>query len=136
MTGNDEDSPVNVQDVDMMTVELPENVGSDHLVGGAARRAPSGQVDDSIHDRQERIHLMCREEHRDVLFLGDAIEKRDDLLATSDIEVGEWLVEKEQLGPADQRMGDEDPLLLASRQLADPSIREPLGVYGVEHLID
>ena len=42
----------------------------------------------------------------------------DDLLAAADVEVGQRLVEQQELRPADQGVGDQDALLLATGQVA------------------
>src|SRR5580693_6496332 len=55
LSRNHEDPPVDAEHVDVMPVEAGENVGADHLIGGAADRSAAGDVDDAIHDRQERV---------------------------------------------------------------------------------
>ena len=60
----------------------------------------------------------------------------DHLLLTADVEVGERFVEEEQAWMADQRMGDEDPLLLTTRQVADTQLGKTHGVDGLEHVVD
>jgi hypothetical protein len=57
---------------------------------------------------------------------GELAEHRDDLLLAAQVEVGERLVEQEQPGPRDQRVRDEDALLLTAGKLADPGV----GVAG------
>ncbi len=91
-------APVHVEDVDVMPVELCQNVGADHLVGGPGGRPPIGQVDDLIHDRQQRVHLVRREQHGDPLLDGDPVQQGDDLLARTQVEVGQGFIEKQQLG--------------------------------------
>ena len=66
-----------------------------------------------------------------LLLGGDPVEQGDDLLAAAQVEVGQRLVEQQQLGPADQGVGDEHPLLLAARQGPDPGVGEPLGIDRV-----
>ena len=98
---------------------------------GAAGGPAGRQVDDPVHDRQQRVHLVRRDQHGDLLLRGDPAEQRDDLLLAADVEVGQRLVEQQQPGTADQRVRDQDPLLLAAGQVADPGVGEPLGVDGV-----
>ena len=63
-------------------------------------------------------------------------EQRDDLLLASDVEVREWLVEQQQLAAADERVGDQHPLLLAAGEVADARVREARRVDRLEHLVD
>ena len=65
--------------------------------------------------------------------MGDAGQQRDDLALGPDVEVGERLVEEQQPGPADQGVGDEDPLLLAPGEVAHAGVGEAPRVDGVEH---
>ena len=67
---------------------------------------------------------MRREQYGDAVGDDDAVEQGHDLLDTLRVEVRERLVEQQQLWAADERMGDEDALLLAARQGADPRVRE------------
>ena len=76
---------------------------------------------------------MRREQHRDTLVGDDPVEKCDDFLTTFQVEVGERLVEKQQPRPADESVGDQDPLLLSSRQAPHTGVAEALCVYGREH---
>jgi hypothetical protein len=64
------------------------------------------------------------------------MQQTDDLLRTPRIEVREGLVEQQQLGTTDQRVGDQYPLLFAARQLTDTTIGEFAGVNGAQHLVD
>ena len=98
----------------MVAVEATEHVGPDDLVGRSAGRTSSRQVDDAVHDRQQRVHLMGGQEYRDGMLLRQAVQQSHDLLGAPWIEVGERLVEQEQLRPADECVGDQDPLLFAS----------------------
>ena len=59
----------------------------------------------------------------------------DDLLGAAQIEVRQRLVEQQQLRAADQRVRDQDPLLLAARQLPDARVGERARVDRVEHLL-
>ncbi len=133
--GHDQDPAVHVDHVDVMPVQFAEHVAPDDLVGGPAGGPPVGHVDDPVHDRQQRVHLVSRDQHRDPLLPGDAGEQRDDLLLAGDVEVGQRLVEQQQAGAADQRVRDQDPLLLPAGQQPDPRVRDVLGVDGRQHLV-
>ena len=88
---------MHVEHVDVVAVQAAEHVGADDLVGGAAGCPAAGEVDDAVHDRQQRVHLVRREQHRDALFGGDPVQQGDDLLAAAQVEVGKRLVEQQQL---------------------------------------
>ena len=60
------------------------------------------------------------------MLAGELAEHRDDLLLAAQVEVGERLVEQEQLRPGDQRVRDQHALLLAAGQLADPGVGVPV----------
>ena len=55
--------------------------------------------------------------------LGHPVEQRDDLLHAPRVEVGQGLVEEQQLRSADEGVGDEHPLLLAAREASRPGCR-------------
>src|SRR4029077_2073095 len=133
-TGDDQDPAVYVQHVDGVPVQPGQDLGGDDLVGRPAGGPATGQVDDVVHHRQQRVHLVRGQQHGDLLLAGDPGEQGDDLLAAAQVEVGQRLIEQEQPGPADQCVGDQYPLLLAARQVPDPSVGEPVGVDGVQHL--
>ena len=58
------------------------------------------------------------------------------LLAELGVEIGEWLVEEEQLGLDDERAGERHPLLLAARELARESSPELLEADQAKRLGD
>ena len=66
----------------------------------------------------------------------DPAEHADDLLLVADVEVGERLVEQQELRPADERLGDRDPLLLSAGQLGHAAARELAGADGGERAVD
>ena len=53
----------------------------------------------------------------------EALDQLPELPARLRVEPGRRLVEEEQLGVADQRAGEREPLLLPARELADPRPR-------------
>ena len=64
------------------------------------------------------------------------LTQRDHLLGASQVEIRERLVEQQQLRPRDQRVRDQDPLLLSARQLTDAGVGESGRVDRGEHLLD
>src|SRR5437868_3689942 len=53
--GHDQEAAVDVQYVDVVTVQPGEHLTGDHLPGGAAGRPAAGDVDDPVHHRQQRV---------------------------------------------------------------------------------
>ena len=127
---------MHVDDVDVDAVESVSTSLADNLRGRPARGPPVGDVDDAIHHRQQRVHVVRGDQHRDLLFRRDSRQQIDDLLLAGDVEVRQRLVQEQQPRAADQRVGDQDPLLLTAGELADTRVRESLGVDRVEHLVD
>ena len=71
-----------------------------------------------------------------MLISGDPGEQGDDLPGAAQVEVRERLVEQQQPRPADERVRDQDPLLLAAREFADARVGEVGRVNRVEHVVD
>ena len=100
--------------VDVLAVKLAEHRWLHDLAGCPARGPAGRHIDDPVHHRKQWIHLVRRDQHRDPLLLGDARDQGDNLLLAADVEIGQRLVKQQQPGPADQRVRDKDPLLLAA----------------------
>ena len=96
--GNHQHPAVHVDHLDAVTVEAAEGVGLDDLGSGARRRTAIRQVHDAIHDRQQRVHVVRRKKDGDVLLGGDTGQQVDNLGGGVDVEVGQRLVEQQQLG--------------------------------------
>ena len=88
------------------------------IVGGAGLRHPPGlQHGDSIGDHH-RLRLVVRDvERRDAERLVQAPDLEAHLLAQVGVEIGQRLVQQQDLGLDDQRARHRDALLLATRQL-------------------
>ena len=63
-------------------------------------------------------------------------EEVQDLVAGAHVDAGRGLVEQQHSGLAEQRPGDEHPLLLAAGELADVAIAEAADAELVEHVVD
>jgi hypothetical protein len=134
--GYDEDTAVDMEDIDVVSIKFAQHLGSDDLFSRSASHASRSEIDDSVHNRKKRIHLVRWEEYRYALFGRDSGEEFDDFLAATNVEVCKWLVQQQQLRPTDQRMGNQYPLLLSAGELADARVGEPASVNGVEYLLD
>ena len=95
--GDHQHPALDVDHLDVVAVEPAQGVRAHHLVGRARGGAAVGEVDDAIHDRQQRVHVVRGEQDRDVLLGGDPSQELDDLGGGSDVEVGQRLVEQQQL---------------------------------------
>ena len=134
--GHHQDPAMDPDHVDVLAVQAGQDLGLDHLIGVAHRDPAPGHVDDPVHDRHQRVHIVRREQHRDALGPGQPREHRHDALLAGDVQVGQRLVEQQQPRLADQGVRDHDPLLLAAGQLADPGVRVPLRADGGQHVGD
>ena len=134
--GNDEDAVVHMEHVDVVSVERAQDVLPDDLFCGSTRRPTRRDIDHAIHDWEQRVHFVSREQDRYVLLSRDSSQDSNHLLLTADIEIRQRLIEQEELWPTDKRVGDQDPLKFAARQGSDPRIGKALRIYGAEHFVD
>ena len=121
---HDENAAVHVKHVDVVAVEGAQHVLADDLVGRPAGRpsrrrgrrcGPSPGSSGFISWADSSTATPCSV--RSTRSAGRRSPAR-----CADVEVGERLVQQEQLGPADEGVGDQGPLLLASRELAHPGV--------------
>ena len=121
-----------LEHVDVVAVERAQHVGADDLLGRAARRAAAGEVDDAVHHRQERVHLVRREQDRDVVLLRDPVRgARRSPARCSESRFASGSSSNSSLGRLIERVGDEHPLLLAARERPDAGVGERVGVDRV-----
>ena len=86
-----------MQHFDGRSVELREYVAGDDL-GNRAERCPTvPEVQDTIHGLEQRVELMCGEEHGDALGLLDPLDQRDGRLLEMRIEAQQRFIEQKQL---------------------------------------
>ena len=78
---------------------------------------------------------MSGEQHRGLEFPRQAPQQRNDPSNAADIQIGERFVEQQQPRTADQSVRDQQALLLAARQVADPLIAERRSIHRVEHFV-
>ena len=77
---------------------------------------------------------MGDEQHRHALLAADALHERRDTGLVRQIEAVERLVEHQQLGPADERLCDQQPLLLAAGEAADRALGVVRRADELDHL--
>src|SRR5436190_5789462 len=124
------------QHLDRGAVEPAEGRARDHVLGHALDGLAAGDVDDAVEVAENRVDVVGDEQHGDVLLPTDPAHERGDRRLVGQVEAVEGLVEEEQLGSADERLGDQQPLLLAAGQLADGLAGVAGGVDELEHLRD
>ena len=134
--GHDQHASVEPQHVDVVAVELCEDLGSDDLVGRPAGRPPAGQIDDPIHHRQERVHLVRRQEDRDVLVGGQAMQQCDDLLHALGSRFASGSSSSNNFGWLTRAWAISTRCCSPPERLPTRLFGEPLGVDGMEHLVD
>ena len=86
---------------------------------GPASALPAGEVDHPVEVAEQRVHVVSDEQHRDPLHGAHALHERRDRGLVGEIEAVERLVEDQQRRSAHERLGDQQALLLAARELAD-----------------
>src|SRR4051812_32613716 len=96
--------------------------------------APVGEEDDAVGvGRRDRV--VGHHHHGLVVVVDAASQQLEDLGAGAAVEVAGRLVGEHDLGPAHQRPGHGDPLLLTPRELVGP-VREAVAqADGVDHLV-
>src|SRR5262249_17255495 len=76
------------------------------------------------------------EHHRDVLLHADAPDESGDAHLVREVEAVERLVEEEELRTTDERLRDEQALLLTAGELADRATRIRLGADELDDRVD
>src|SRR6202022_3410976 len=89
----------------------------DDLLGRAEDGPSGGDVDDPVEVAEDRVDVVGDEKNGDALLAADPLDQGRDALLVARVEAVQGLVEDEHLGPAQQSLGDEQPLLLATAAL-------------------
>ncbi len=84
-------------------------------VPSAACSAP--EIEHPVQRMQQRVEFVRAEQHRDAEALLQLARERHDLALVVRVEADERLVQQQQLGPPEQRLGQQQPLPLAARDL-------------------
>jgi len=110
---------VEVQHVDVVPVERAQHLGANHLFGAADRDAPAGEVDDAVHHGQQRVDVVRDQQHAHTLLLADPGQQRGDRRLVGQIETVQRLIEDQHARVPDKRLGDQQSLLLPTREAPD-----------------
>ena len=123
-SSDDDELAARPHDVDRCPVERREGLGGEHLVRGAEREAPVGDVEDAIHPRQDRVDVVGDQQHRGIAFPTVTVDQSHDGLLIREVEAGQRLVAQQQRGVVGEGLADAEPLLLAAREQPDRAIGE------------
>src|ERR1035437_7820497 len=120
---DDDQAPVGcAQHLHGEPVQAREGLARDDLADGPLDGPATRQVDDEIAIRQQRVDVVCDEQHPDAVPAADVLHERRDGCLVGQVEAVERLVEQQQLRPAPERLGDEQALLLPAGALADRAL--------------
>jgi hypothetical protein len=135
---SDDDEPAVgcAQHLDRRPVQTGECLARDHLLGRPLDCPAAGDVHDAVEVAEDRVDVVGDEQDGHLLLLADASHERSDGSLIGEIEAVERLVEQQQTGAADERLGDQQALLLAAGELADGLVRVARGIDELDHLGD
>ena len=121
------------QHLDRGAVKPRQRLGSDHLLGPPGQHVSPRHVGDAIDVGKDRIDVVRHQQHGHAAGAAKAADKPRDRLLVAEVKAVERLVEREHLGPRNQRLRDQNPLLLAARELADRPLRVAGGADQLDH---
>src|SRR6266404_9525079 len=120
---NYEHSPAAVaQDLDRRRVDPRQRFGGDDLGRLAHGQLALSDVEDVVDVGEKRVDVMRDEEDGELPFTSHRADELHDGLLIAYIEVRQRLVEKEELWPADQRLRQQESLLLATREAPERAV--------------
>ena len=91
------------------------------------RDRPAGHVDDPVHHRHQRVHVVRGEQHRDPLLAGPAGPSTETIPCSLEMSrLASGSSSSSSLGRLIRACAIMHPLLLAAGQLADPRVGVPL----------
>ena len=99
------------------TVQPGQHRPGDHLLDGAERGLPTGQIEHAVERTQQRIQLVRAEQHRDPEFQLQRLGQLDHGALMMRIQADQRLVQQQQRRLADQRLREQQPLPLAAGDL-------------------
>src|SRR5690242_9979754 len=112
---HDENAPAETDDFDGRSIKTRQDWAGDDLVHPSKHRPSAAEVEDPVHDVEQRVQFMRREKHGDSQVLLHAPDQFDDAALVFRIEADQRLVEQQQLGLTQQRLAQKQPLTLAAR---------------------
>lgn len=99
------------------TERLREQIGHEHVVGGAVREHASGEEHHPLG--APRLGEVVGRKHDGAPFVDTFVDDVEDAELAREVETGDGFVEQQQVGIGRQRLGDENPLLLPAGELPE-----------------
>ena len=103
-----------------VTIELTQHFRPHHLIHAPSSGLSTHQIDQAIHHRQQRIHIVSRHQHGNVLDVGQRTKQCHQCVGTAKIQIGQGFIENQQARLTHQSMGNHRPLLLTTREFSYP----------------
>jgi hypothetical protein len=118
-----QDHPVTVHDHHLGAVQITKHVAREDLLRRPFRDHAAVHADQHRDVRGHRVQVVRRQHDRDP-FVVELVEQVQDIVPRRDVDPGRRLIKQKQVRLADECPGDERPLLLAPRKIADMTPRE------------
>src|SRR5271155_3918720 len=122
--GHDEYPVLEAHDVDLGSIKLRQHGSGNHLVHRAEGGMAVSQIKHPVESAEQRVQLMSAEHHRDPELAPKRLRELHRLALMVRIEADQRLVEQQQPRPADQCLGQQQALALATRNLGDRAPRQ------------
>lgn len=119
-------------DLDPGPVQRGQGRRRHDLVDGAEGGVAAAEVKDAVDGAEELVQLMGAKQDSEAELLRQPADKVDDHVLLMLVEADQRLVEKEEAGPADQRLGDQQALTLTARHGRERSRRQQLTADGFQ----
>src|SRR5690606_984490 len=116
---HDEDVSLSAHDLDRRPVEAGKDRLGDDLVDAADRGMPAADIARAVDGSQQRTDLARAEDDGNAAIFAEAARKTDDGVLLGGTQTDQRLIEEEKPRPAQKRLGDEDALALAPRELGN-----------------
>src|ERR1700690_814062 len=117
----DDDQPAvaRPQHLDRGSVQAAQLRARDDVRDRAGQRLAAGEIDHAVEIAEQRVHVVGDEQDGDALHGTHALHEGRDGGLVGEVEAVERFIEDQHRGPAHERLGDEQALLLAAGQLTD-----------------
>src|SRR5712691_1478141 len=125
-----------VQHFDRSAVKGCERLRAYDVLRLTRQDVTARDIDDAIDEREDGIDVVRDEQYGDASRAADAPDQLGDRLLIVEVQALERLVERQHPRAADQRLGDQNPLLLATGELADGSVFVRCRSDELDHLGD
>src|SRR5690348_15482582 len=106
-------------DVDVSLVQLNEKIRTDDLVEGASNDLAVEDEDDPVENLQQRVQVVRDQDHRHLSLGADMLDQMHYLVLTLEVQACHRLIQEQKLRIGEQRLSNQQPLLLAARKQAN-----------------